>query len=77
MKKIVILFALTLCVALAGCNQPAPPQGGEPSQETPEVDVIVTPPAEEPTEPTHLALLLFSLNNTHQSYKNYFHHSRL
>ena len=41
MKKLAILFALTLCVALAGCNQPAPPQGGEPSepQETPEVDV--------------------------------------
>ncbi len=24
MKKLAILFALTLCVALAGCNQPAP-----------------------------------------------------
>ena len=52
MKKLAILFALTLCVALAGCNQPAPPQGGEPSepQETPEVDVIITEP-EEPTPP--------------------------
>ncbi len=53
MKKLAILFALALCVALAGCNQPAPPQGGEPSepQETPEVDVIITEP-EEPTPPT-------------------------
>lgn len=53
MKKLAILFALTLCVALAGCNQSAPPQGGEPSepQETPEVDVIITEP-EEPTPPT-------------------------
>ena len=53
MKKLAILFALTLCVALAGCNQPAPPQGGGPSepQETPEVDVIITEP-EEPTPPT-------------------------
>ena len=48
MKKLAILFALTLCVALAGCNQPAPPQGGEPSspQEIPEVDVILTEPEE-------------------------------
>lgn len=53
MKKLAILFALSLCVALAGCNQPAPPQGGEPSepQETPEVEVIITEP-EEPTPPT-------------------------
>ena len=53
MKKLAILFALTLCVALAGCNQSATPQGGEPSapQDIPEVDVIITPPAEEPTEP--------------------------
>ena len=53
MKKLAILFALSLCVALAGCNQPAPPQGGEPSepQETPEVAVIITEP-EEPTPPT-------------------------
>lgn len=49
MKKLAILFALTLCVALAGCNQPAPPQGGEPSQ-TPSGSVS-TPPVEEPTEP--------------------------
>ncbi len=63
MKKLAFLFALALCVALAGCNQPAPPQGGEPSepQEIPEVDVIITepeepaeslPPAEGPAEPT-------------------------
>ena len=48
MKELAILFALTLCVALAGCNQPAPPPGGEPSspQEIPEVDVILTEPEE-------------------------------
>lgn len=49
MKKIAILFALTLCVALAGCNQPAPPQSGEPTQ-TPS-GTASTPPVEEPTEP--------------------------
>lgn len=49
MKKLAILFALTLCVALAGCNQPAPPQGGEPTQ-TPS-GTVSTPPAEEPTQP--------------------------
>ena len=49
MKKLAILFALSLCVALAGCNQPAPPQGGEPSepQETPEVEVIITEPEDQ------------------------------
>nr|WP_325223542.1 hypothetical protein [uncultured Oscillibacter sp.] len=52
MKKLVILFALTFCMALAGCNQPATPQGGEPSipQETP--GSVNTPPVEKPTEPT-------------------------
>lgn len=50
MKKLAILFALTLCVALAGCNQPAPPQGGEPAQEP--SDTVITPPMDEPTEPT-------------------------
>ena len=52
MKKLAILFALAL-VALAGCNQPAPPQGGEPSepQEIPDVNVVITEP-EEPTPPT-------------------------
>ena len=49
MKKLAILFALTLCVALAGCNQPAPPQGGEPSQEPSES--VTTPPADESTTP--------------------------
>lgn len=46
MKKLVILFAL------AGCNQPAPPQGDDPSipQETP--GSVSTTPVEEPTEPT-------------------------
>ena len=53
MKKLAILFVLTLCAALAGCNQPASPQGGGPSepQDTPEVDIIITEP-EEPTPPT-------------------------
>ena len=36
MKKLAILFALTLCVALAGCNQPAQLQGG--GEETPRAD---------------------------------------
>lgn len=31
LKKLTILFALLLCTALAGCNQPAAPQGGGPS----------------------------------------------
>ena len=60
MKKLAILFALTLCVALAGCNQPTPPQGGEPSQNpsgavsTPPVEdsTTPTPPADESTDPT-------------------------
>ena len=50
MKKLAILFSLTLCVALAGCNQPAAPQGGEPTQEP--SDSVTTPPVQEPTEPT-------------------------
>ena len=50
MKKLAILFALALCVALAGCNQPAPPQGGEPSQEP--SNSATTPPVEEPANPT-------------------------
>ena len=63
MRKLAILFALILCVTLSGCNQPAVPQGGEPSgpQEIPEVDIVITkpeepaeplPPAEGPAEPT-------------------------
>lgn len=60
MKKLAFLFALTLCVALAGCNQPGQPQGGEPAQdpsgtvsappETTPTEPL--PPAEEPAEPT-------------------------
>lgn len=50
MKKLAILFALTLCVALAGCNQPTPPQGGEPSQKP--SNSVTTPPVEEPANPT-------------------------
>lgn len=49
MKKLAILFALTLCVALAGCNQPAASQGGEPTQ-TPSGNVN-TPPVKASTEP--------------------------
>ena len=49
MKKLAILFALTLCVALAGCNQPAPPQGGE-STQIPS-GTVSTSPTEEATEP--------------------------
>lgn len=49
MKKLAILFALTLCVALAGCNQPAQPQGGEPTQIP--SGTASTPSVEEPTEP--------------------------
>ncbi len=49
MKKIAILFALILCVALAGCNQPAPPQSGKPMQEP--SGTVSTPPVEAPTEP--------------------------
>lgn len=49
MKKLAILFALALCVALAGCNQPAPPQGGEPSQDP--SGTVSTSPVEAPTEP--------------------------
>ena len=59
MKKLAILFALALCVTLAGCNQPAPPQGGEPSQEpsnsvtTSPVEELPTPtPADESIDPT-------------------------
>ena len=52
MKKLAILFALALCVALTGCNQPAMPQGGELSspEEAPEVEGIVTEP-DEPASP--------------------------
>ena len=49
MKKLAILLVLTLCAALAGCSQPAQPQGGEPTQ-TPSGSVS-TPPVEEPGEP--------------------------
>ena len=49
MKKLAILFALTLCVALGGLNQPAPPQGGE-STQIPSCTVS-TSPTEEATEP--------------------------
>lgn len=53
MKKSVILFALALCAVLAGCNQPAPPQGGGPTQTPP--SATATPPA--PTEGVQTATL--------------------
>ena len=59
MKKLAFLFALALCVALASCNQPAPPQGGEPSQEpsnsvttSPVEELPTSTPADESTDPT-------------------------
>ena len=45
MKKLAILFALTLCVALAGCSQPAQTQDSESTQEP----AVSAPP--ESTEP--------------------------
>lgn len=59
MKKIAILVTLVFCITLAGCNQPAPSQGGEPSQEpagtasplpTERPSASISP-AEEPTGP--------------------------
>lgn len=50
MKKLAILFSLTLCVALAGCSQPTASQGSEPAQEP--SDTVSTPSAEEPKEQT-------------------------
>ena len=50
MKKLALLFALALCVALAGCNQPAPPQGGQSMQEP--SSTVSTPPVKGPAEPT-------------------------
>lgn len=49
MKKLAILFALTLCVALAGCTQPTAPQGGEPAQAP--SGTVSTPPEDPPSEP--------------------------
>ena len=49
MKKLAILFALALCVALAGCNQAAPPQSVEPTQEP--TGGVSAPPVEESGEP--------------------------
>ena len=52
MKKLAVLFALTLCMTLVGCYQPTPPQSEGPSvpQETP--GSVSTSPVEEPAEPT-------------------------
>lgn len=49
MKKLIIFLALALCVALAGCNQPAPSQGSEPPQEP--SGSVSTSPVEKPDEP--------------------------
>lgn len=49
MKRLAILFTLILCMALAGCHQPAASQGGEPSQEP--SGAVSDSPAEEPIEP--------------------------
>lgn len=45
-----ILFALTLCTALAGCNQPAAFQSGGPAQKP--FGSVSIPPVEEPVKPT-------------------------
>lgn len=50
MKKLAIFFVLALCVALAGCSQPVPTQGGEPTQAP--SGTVSAPPAEGPAEPT-------------------------
>lgn len=58
MKRLTILLALLLCAALAGCSQPAAPQGGEPTpsgaENSPSVEEPAepTPPADGPDEPT-------------------------
>lgn len=49
MKKLAFLFALALCVALTGCNQAAPPQSVEPTQEP--TGGVSVPPVEESGEP--------------------------
>ena len=49
MKKLTILFALMLCVVLAGCSQSTPPRSGEPSQEP--SGAVSVPPAAESGEP--------------------------
>ena len=52
MKKLAILFALTICVALAGCNQPAPHQGGDPDT----LDIWYYTEGEQPLEFSALGL---------------------
>lgn len=52
LKRLTILFALLLCVALAGCNQPAAPQGGDTSAPQEDPGAVSTLPTEEPDEPT-------------------------
>lgn len=52
MKRLTILLALMLCVALAGCTQPAAPQGSEPSAPQEDPGAVSTLPTEEPDEPT-------------------------
>lgn len=52
MKKRTILLVLLLCVALAGCTQPAAPQVGDPSAPQEDPGVVSPLPTEEPNEPT-------------------------
>ena len=49
MKKLAILFALLLCAALTGCNQPASSQSGEPAQQP--SGAVSTSPADESADP--------------------------
>lgn len=48
MKKLAILFALLLCAALVGCNQPASSQSGEPAQQP--SGAVSTSPADGPSQ---------------------------
>ena len=51
MKKLAILFALTLCAALAGCSQPAQGEESPAPQESSKAEVITASPADESDEP--------------------------
>ena len=49
MKKYIRMIAAGFCLLLAGCSQPAPPQGGEPVQDP--SGTVSAPPVEPPAEP--------------------------
>lgn len=51
MKKLAILFALTLCAALAGCSQPAQGEESPAPKESSKAEVITASPADESDEP--------------------------